>query len=87
MYLYEIGFFGQIMALIVLTILKQTISGKILKENTNIISPKLAYIVKIFLFYIINPQVTKAHSTQLGTSENIRLLSTNKKLDASQRSD
>lgn len=64
--------------------MKQTISGKIFKENTNIISQNFAYIVKIFLFYIINPQVTKAHSMQLGTSENIRLLSTiknNKKLN------
>lgn len=74
-------FFGQKVALIyILTIyLKQTICGKIImKNNTNIISPViLAYIVKIY-FSFINPQVTKAHSMQLGTSENIRLLSINK---------
>jgi hypothetical protein len=56
--------------------LQQTISGNIqIKNNTYIIRLFLAYIVKIYSFFKINPQVTKALSTQLGTSENIRLLS------------
>ena len=81
MYLYEIGFFGQMMALSYLFITsKQTISGKIksIDINTHIISLIKAYIVKI-LYSINNPQVTKALSMQLGTSENIRLLSIKKK--------
>jgi hypothetical protein len=64
------------MALILISLLQQTVSGKILskKNNTNIISLFKAYIVKIYSLLKINPQVTKAQSTQLGTSENIRLL-------------
>lgn len=82
-------FFGQWMALgliifiCIINLSQQTISGKfIYNKNTNIVSQFIAYIVKIFYYvrknlrsYLNNPQVTKAHSTQLGTSENIRLLS------------
>ena len=77
-YSLEIGFFGQIVAqLIIMIILQQTVSGEVksIKDYTYIISLLiLAYIVKIFLL-IPNPQVTKTLSTPLGTSENIRLLS------------
>ena len=38
----------------------------------------MAYLVKISYFFKTNPQVTKARSMQLGTSENIRLLSIKK---------
>ena len=87
LYQHLFWFFGQSMALgliIFINLSQQTISGKFkLYINTNIISQFIAYIVKILFywilqFYLYNPQVTKAHSTQLGTSENIRLLSIKK---------
>jgi len=67
--IFDYGFFGQRMAL-----KKQTICGKeLINTNTQIVSP-LAYLVKT-LYYMSNPQVTKAQRMLLGTSENIRLLS------------
>ena len=77
LYQHLFWFFGQWwpFGLIIINLLQQTISGKLVYNiNTNIISQNIAYIVKI-LNYLNNPQVTKALSTQLGTSENIRLLS------------
>lgn len=73
--LYEhlFWFFGQLDG----PTLQQTVSGKLIyNNNTNIISLKLAYIVKNYNLKINNPQVTKTQmSMRLGTSENIRLLS------------
>lgn len=82
-------FFGQMMALwlILINQSQQTVSGKVsmYKNITYIISQiYFAYIVKIY-FYDSNPQVTKAHSMQLGTSENIRLLSNKRYLSHSNK--
>ena len=78
-HLQEIGFFGQTMALIVhfLSILKQTVSGKvrIKKNNTTNISQylkKIAFRVKIYFSFVTNPQVTQNNYFFWGTSENIR---------------
>jgi hypothetical protein len=89
MYLYEIGFFGLMMAYSIyfIIVFKQAISGEgNILNSTHIIRPiiynfiiynfiiyNLAYIVKILFFYS-NPQVTKTLCMLLGTSENICLL-------------
>ena len=69
-------FFGQMMALMIINHMQQTVSEKVIifKNNTNIISLFIAYIVKTYFYLKTNSQVTKTLSTLLGTSENIRLL-------------
>jgi len=79
---YGIGFFGQNGPVKIFSLPQQTISGEL---TINLISTlgiscllKNTSYVKILL-KCNNPQVTKALSTQIGTSEAIRLLSKNTK--------
>jgi len=77
---YEIGFFGQNGPIKILSLLQQTICEKFiynLSDTLSINSILCIYKVKILL-NMNNPQVTKALSTQVETSEAIRLLNINK---------
>lgn len=73
---YEIGFFGQMWPLNII-FMQQTISGEVINLlNTFVVScTQYTSKVKTSRCVLNNPQVTKALSSWVGTSEAIRLLS------------